>query len=163
MAIGWDDPFLDNDPIDRTWITDKYGVGKIYLWGGDFYKFVGVIDSALVAGDVVCWATTTGYVTPDATSAAGTGVASQPAGIAIIACPVGKFCFIQCSGQNRVALVTDGSNADAMYIMPVTATPDGTCLGITGSGDEQTCFGFCLADDSTAAQVAGTCMLRGLV
>ena len=161
MPVTSNDPALDFDPLGPTYTTDAYGVGKLYEFEGCHYRFCRVLDSALVVGDTCVYATTPGSVTPDATSAA-SATNGQCAGIAIVACAVGGYCFLQCSGFNRVALATDDGVDAAGYIMIVAAN-DGTCLDMTGTNDEHLVFGMSLGVDASNALAPGKVIFKAMV
>ena len=159
MAVGFDDPNLDIDPTSAWW-TDgqtEYSVGYLYEWHGNHYWYVGVVDGALTAGDVVTWATTSGYVTPADTSSAGL----FPAGVAVHACPVGGFCFIQCSGVGTQDLTTDGNVAATNALQPA-GTPDGTAIP-NAAGSEESHFALAFAADATTTLAAGKWIFKGCI
>lgn len=156
MVIGYDDPNLDFDPAGKFYSSQDYGLASLYEWHGNHYWFVGVVDAALVAGNLVEWSTTSGYVTND--RAGGSSAGRLPAGVAIIATPVGGFCFIQCSGTGTKTLTTDGSVAAAEYLMPHATTDGG--VDTMAAGNEESHFGMAMAADATNDLVAGVWILK---
>lgn len=152
MTVGFDDPNLTIDPA-RSFSSDQtnYSVGYLYEWHGNFYWFVGVVDAALSAGDLVEWSSTSGYVTKD--RAGGSSVGRCPAGVAICSCPVGGFTFIQCSGTGTQDLTTDEGVSAADYLMPHATTDGG--VDTMAAGSEESHFGLALAADSSTTLAAG--------
>lgn len=146
-------------PDSKYWTEDEYGVGKLFTWQGEFYRFVGVVDAALAEGNLVEYASTPGYVTNDRSG--GSSVGRAPAGVAVTACPVGSFCFVQASGVGLSDLTTDGGVAAAEYLMPHATTDGG--VDTMADGSEESVFGMAFAADASTTLAAGKYILKGVV
>lgn len=119
------------------------------------YKFVMIVDQTTVVGDLLCYTTgDNGYsVTNDRSG--GTSDNTQPAGLALVVCTVGKCCWIQTYGFSDVAMVTDGSLA-ADEIFKPHATTDGGIDSYAATEVEDVRAGQVLDADTGTAQPIGT-------
>jgi len=110
---------------------------------GNIFRYIQVEDANLVAGDVVEYADTTGYlVTKD--RAGGSSVGRFVAGVAVSAITDGNYGWVQVSGVATVT--TDGGVVKGDRLVP-HATADGQADTETAGTTSGQVFGVALADD----------------
>lgn len=122
------------------------------------FKFVLVEDLALVAGNLVCYTTDDNNYEVTADRSGGTSDNNKPAGLALVACTDGLYCWIQTAGPNLVAITTDGGlTADEPII--AHASTDGGAESGANSDNPNIMFGYALDADASTTLAIGKVML----
>lgn len=148
------------DKVTDTSTTQQNGLGVVRFEGGKEYRYVQVVDAAVVAGDSLCVASTAdGIVTKDRSG--GSQLAPLVRGVAIGAIAVGSYGWIQKKG---IAIVQcDGTVAAGNGIVP-SASTDGVAAPVVAStsaaNTEYQCFGFALTADSGTTNGTATAYIN---
>ena len=150
------------EPVTYFSATPNYDLGELYYddRSAKVYRYVAcaaaATNNALAAGEYCCADTGGAWIVNNDVTG-GTGMGTEPMGIAISAIPENYYGWIQVGGMAAVT-ITDGSVAAGEYIMPHATTDGG--VDTMADGSEESVFAF-----TNQADVGNTCtiQLKGLI
>lgn len=143
---------------------DIFGVGyTVTKNNGQVFRWVRAEDADLTAGDCVYPADTDATkweVTNDVSG--GTRSSDTAAGIAVVACDDGNYCFIQVAGPGAVAITLNSGDFSAKESIIGDVSNDGKVKAMT-AGTEDHVIGTALTASSSSSLSAGGYILHGIL